>query len=220
MIPTKEKNRIYKNGVKRAIISSLALLLVFFQLFPKRQIVEFKVLDMNPIDIIIENVPRTEQLAKAPPPPRPSVPIPSEDPDIPEDLTISETEISFNELPPPPPPPPSDSDDDGYMFVAYDSPPEMIGGLAALNSYLKYPEIARRSGMEAFLIIGVLVDEKGNSVETQVVKSSGTDEKLGFEEEAISAVMKMKWKPAKQRDKPLKVWVSVPVNFKLLRSSD
>jgi len=146
MTPGKEKGINYKNGVKRAFITSLILLLGFFQLFPKKQTAISKSLDINPIDIIIENVPLTEQLAKAPPPARPSVPIPSEDPDIPEDLTMSETEISFDELPPPPPPPPSGSDDGGYIFIPYDSPPQPIGGFSALNANLNYPEIARANG--------------------------------------------------------------------------
>jgi len=58
-----------------------------------------------------------------------------------------------------------------------------------------------------------LVDEKGNTVKTQVLKSDGT--KLGFEEAASRALMQMKWKPAMQRDKPVKVWISVPVRFRL-----
>jgi protein TonB len=89
----------------------------------------------------------------------------------------------------------------------------MIGGMAALKKYLEYPEIARKAGIEAQVVVGVLVDEKGNTVKTQILK--GTGSKLGFEEAASKALMRMKWKPAYQRDKPVKVWISIPVRFKL-----
>ena len=213
MTPVKEVDRRYKYGLKRALVIGLVFQFFFFQFFPKRFLGESKFLEEKPIDIIIENVPLTEQLVKAPPPVRPSVPIPSEDPDIPEDLTISTTEINFDESPPPPPPLPSDTDDEGYVFIAYDTPPEPIGGFASLLSYIKYPEIARRAGVECTVMVGVFVDEKGNSIKTQILKDSGS--KLGFEEAAQNAAMKMKWKPARQRDKPIKVWVTVPVVFKL-----
>jgi len=39
---------------------------------------------------------------------------------------------------------------------------------------------------------------------------------MGFSEAAQKAVMLVKWKPAKQRDRAVKVWVSVPVRFQLI----
>ena len=37
----------------------------------------------------------------------------------------------------------------------------------------------------------------------------------GCNEAAVAAIKAVKWKPAKQRDKPVAVWVSIPVKFKL-----
>ena len=62
------------------------------------------------------------------------------------------------------------------------------------------------------MIIYVLVDRKGNVVDTKVIKSLGA---TGCDEAAISAIKSVKWKPAMQRDKPVKVWVAIPVIFKL-----
>ena len=37
----------------------------------------------------------------------------------------------------------------------------------------------------------------------------------GLDEAAIEAIKKTRWKPAKQRDKKVGVWIAVPINFKL-----
>jgi len=77
---------------------------------------------------------------------------------------------------------------------------------------LKYPEIARKAGVEGTVFVQVLVDVKGLVVDTRVVKSLGNN---GCDEAAIDAIKKVKWKPAMQRDRPVKVWISIPVRFKL-----
>ena len=170
--------------------------------------------DKDDLELIAEDItPRTQQLTRVQPPPRPAVPIPIDDDEIPEDLTIAETELDFDELPPTPPPP-SKSDEDGYRFIAFDSPPQPIGGLAAnLRKNIQYPNIARQASVEGVVIVGVLIDELGNSLKTTILKDSGSN--LGFEAAAQDAVMKIKWIPAKQRDKPVKVWIYVTVRFKL-----
>ena len=62
------------------------------------------------------------------------------------------------------------------------------------------------------MFVKVLVDERGNVVKTDVIKSLGNN---GCDEAAVKAIKSVKWKPAMQRDKPVKVWVSIPVRFVL-----
>jgi len=174
--------------------------------------------EIESAEVIIEvtEIPPTEYPRNMPAPPsRPTVPIPTESELIPEDVTISTTDLDFDltELPPPPPPSENEGIEEQYVFIPYDEPPVPIGGSQAINKYLIYPEIARRAGVEAVVIIGVLVDEKGNSVKTQILKYSGTN--LGFEDAAEAAAMQLKWKPARQRDRAIKVWVSIPIRFEL-----
>lgn len=207
-----EANRTYKKEFKISVLISLALLLLIFNIFPKQLIGTSGAVEVETVDLVVEEIPRTEQIDRPPPPARPVVPIPTEDVDVPEDLTIGTTEVDFAELPPPPPPP-QKSDNEGYQFIAYDSPPEPIGGFASLLKYIKYPEIARRSGVECHVIVGALIDVNGKCIKTVMVKD--TEAKLGFAEAAQEAVMKMKWIPATQRDKKIKVWISVPVSFVL-----
>ncbi len=203
----------YRKTLELAFVVTLALLIGFFHAMMGAEI---KAQDVHAKEIKIDvaDIPQTQQFKSPPPPPRPSVPIPTESEDVPEDATIESTELNLDlaELPPPPPPG-EGAVDQGYVFVPYDEPPVPIGGLAAIQRHLKYPEIARKAGLTATVIIGVLIDEHGNPIKTQVLKGAGV--KIGFEEAARDAVMAVKWKPAKQRDRAVKVWVSIPIHFKV-----
>lgn len=201
----------YRKVLELGIVGSLMFMLVLFRAVPQFAVVPQNT-NAKAIEIMVEDIPPTEQIKQAPPPPRPSIPIPSESEDIPEDVTIEATNLDLSDIPPPPPPP----DDDmfgSYVFIPYDEPPTPIGGFAAIQKNLKYPEIARKAGIEALVVVGVLIDENGRVIKTQILNDVG--HKIGFEEAAQAAVMKVKWHPAKQRDKPVKVWVSIPVRFAL-----
>ncbi len=201
----------YKKTFELAMVLSLTLLIIVFQASKR---VERDVKKVDKVDIVInvDDIPPTEQTKRPPAPARPAIPIESEDEEIPEDATIETTEIDLSELPPPPPPPSEEEDASASIFVAYDEPPQPIGGFAAIQKKLVYPEIARKAGVEGRVFVKVLIDEKGNVAATQIIKSLGNN---GCDEAAVAAIKAVKWKPAKQRDKPVKVWVSIPVVFKL-----
>jgi protein TonB len=201
----------YRKTFEVALILSLLIHLGLFHAVPDIGS-GFREIKAKPIEIQVEDIPQTEQVKLPPPPPRPSVPIPTESEDVPEDVTIESTELDLSELPPPPPPQ-DKGIDEGYVFIPYDEAPTPIGGMAAIKKNLKFPDLARKAGIEGTVIVGVLIDEKGNPVKTQILKGAGVS--IGFEEAAAAAVMSVKWKPAKQRDRAVKVWVSIPIHFAL-----
>lgn len=192
------------------LVSALALLVLMLQAFKRS---DTKVVEQGRVDLKLEiqEIPQTEQMERQQAPQRPSIPIESEDEDIPEDATIEMTDINLDELPPPPPPPEEDAGETP-IFVAYDEAPQPIGGFPAIQQNLVYPEIARKAGVEGRVYVNVLIDEKGNVIDTKILKSLGNN---GCDEAAVDAIRKVKWKPAKQRDKSVKVWVGIPVVFKL-----
>lgn len=102
-------------------------------------------------------------------------------------------------------------EDAPVFFVAVEEMPEPIGGIQAIQQLINYPEIAKRAGVEGKVYILAFVDEDGNVQKAQVIKGIGG----GCDEEAMSAVLKTKFKPGKQRGKPVKVQVSIPIVFKL-----
>ena len=200
----------YKKYIEAGLVISLGILLVLFQASKRaeREVQVQKELDFK---IEVDEIPQTEQMKRPPAPSRPSIPIESEDEDVPEDATIDATEINLDELPPPPPPPEEDAGDTP-IFVAYDEAPQPLGGFKAIQANLRYPEIARKAGVEGRVYVNVLIDERGNVIDTKILKSLGNN---GCDEAAVAATRAVKWKPAKQRDKAVKVWVGIPVVFKL-----
>jgi protein TonB len=80
------------------------------------------------------------------------------------------------------------------------------------NSPPKYPRHARRKGYEGNVIIEVLVDEKGNVSDLKIFKSSGYEI---LDRSALSAVEKWLFKPGTSNGKAMKMWVRVPIRFKL-----
>ncbi|MBN1895334.1 energy transducer TonB [bacterium] len=199
----------YQRTLELGLVFSLLLIIIVFQLSKKFQVKA--TLQSRGAEIIqMENIPQTQQQKQAQAPARPSVPIASEDETLPEDETIDFSEFDVGDSAPPPPPPPDD--DEAIVFVPYDEPPEPIGGFLAIQKALQYPEIARKAGVEGRVVIWARVDESGNVVNTKVQKSLGPN---GCDEAAIAAIQSVKWKPAKQRDRAVKVWIAVPVDFKL-----
>ncbi|MBN2011574.1 energy transducer TonB [candidate division KSB1 bacterium] len=208
--PEADLRLVYKKVIEIGLIIALGFCIFMFQAFKR---FETKEATTEKVDIEIEvtEVEKTIQQKLPPPPARPAVPIESESDDIPEDETIEITDLDLDELPPPPPPPPTD-EEAAIIFVPYDDPPQPIGGFAAIQRNLKYPEIARKAGVEGRVMVHAQIDEKGNVVNTRILQSLGNN---GCDEAAIEAIKKVKWKPAMQRDRPVKVWISIPVVFKL-----
>ncbi len=112
---------------------------------------------------------------------------------------------------PPPPPEEKKVEEEPTYFVAVEEMPEPIGGIAAIQSKIVYPEIAKRAGVEGKVYVKAYVDEQGNVTKTEVVKGLGA----GLDEAAVKAVQATKFKPGKQRGKAVKVQVMIPIQFKL-----
>jgi TonB family protein len=93
----------------------------------------------------------------------------------------------------------------------YDKPPKPIGGIAALQKNLVYPEEARYRGIEGMVILEILINENGKVEDTRVVKSLNADCDIA----AVSAIQKTRWEPAEKEGKPIKTWTGVPVTFRI-----
>ena len=156
--------------------------------------------------IIIEqiDIPQTQQIERPPPPARPSIPIESEDEDLADDLTIEETDLSDFEAWDAPPPPPSGPQ---VKFIPYDDPPVPLTPIRP-----KYPEIAQEAGIEGTVFIQAFIDKQGRVIETTIIKGIPN---TGLDEAAIDAIRKTRFRPARQRERAVGVWISIPVNFKL-----
>jgi len=77
----------------------------------------------------------------------------------------------------------------------------------------RYPDLARRAGIEGQAVVKALVDIDGSVMDVQILKSSGNQM---LDEAALVAARRWKFSPAKQRDKYVRVYVSIPINFRLV----
>jgi len=96
-------------------------------------------------------------------------------------------------------------------LIEVDAMPSPIGGMYEVQEKIKYPEIAKRAGIEGRVFVKAFIDEEGNVAGTEVMKGIGA----GCDEAAIHAVENTKFKPGRQKGKAVKVQVTVPILFKL-----
>jgi len=201
----------HKKVFEVGLILSLAIAIGLVMAFKRKNVVNFKEQAVK-LQMIVEEIPVTEQIRRPPSPARPSIPIETESEEVPEDETIDITEIDYLRELVEPPILLDTTDPVVIDFIPYDEPPKPIGDFDAILKNLKYPEIARKAGVEGTVIVKITVDIKGNVVKTEIIQSLGNN---GCDEAAIAAIKKVKWKPAMQRDRPVKVQIAVPIRFKL-----
>ena len=199
----------YPIAVRVSMLIGVLMLITLLVAFPRFKAKEFLEKEIQ-IEIEQFDIPQTQQFDLPPPPSRPSIPVESENEDLADDVTIEETELEdFVEWDTPPPPP-----DEGprVRFIPYDDPPVPLGGYSAIQRNIIYPEIAQEAGIEGTVVIQAFVDKKGKVTDTVVLKGIPN---TGLNEAAITAIEKTRFKPAKQRDRAVGVWISIPVNFRL-----
>jgi len=189
--------------VRITSFAGIMLLILTFLIFPR--VVNSIELDEE-VQIIIEqiDIPQTEQFDRPPPPARPSVPVESESEDVADDVTLDEFNLDdFDAWDAPPPPP----EGPRVKFIPYDDPPVPLSPIRP-----KYPEIAQEAGIEGTVVVQVFVDDKGRVKDTVILKGIPN---TGLDEAATVAIRAVRFRPAKQRERAVGVWISIPVNFRL-----
>ena len=196
------------------MILTLALLIVAFRL-DMRANSDFDVSLAEQEVVQMEEIQQTQQIEKPPPPPRPPVPV-----EVPNDEILEDDELELDvsldldaavDLPPPPPPAEEEEEPEPEIFVIVEQMPDLIGGLGELQKKIRYPEIAKKAGVEGRVIVQFVVNEQGMVENPVVVRGIGA----GCDEEAIRAVQDARFTPGKQRGKAVKVKMSLPITFKL-----
>ncbi len=205
----------YPLVVQTGLIIGLGILITAFRFnFTPETAVEFTVDEQEIVQM--EEIQQTKQIEQPPPPPRPPVPV-----EVPNDEILEDDDLDLDasldideplaDLPPPPPPEEEEEEPEPEVFVVVEQMPEIIGGLGSIQQQIRYPEIARKAGVEGRVIVQFVVDEQGNVLEPAVVRGIGA----GCDEEALRVVRTAKFQPGRQRGKSVKVKMSLPITFKL-----
>ena len=194
----------YPVRIRETTLLVVLLISIVFYIFPKF-LGEARRIENNIVDEIETfDIPQTEQIKPPEPPPRPSVPVASEDEFFDEDVTIEDTDFDDWDDWDAPPPPPGGPD---IRFIPYDKAPTPKIPIKVI-----YPDLAREAGIEGTVIIQFFINEKGKVTEAEIMKGIPN---TGLNEAALAAVLRSTWKPARQRDKKVGVWQTVPVRFEL-----
>jgi len=80
-----------------------------------------------------------------------------------------------------------------------------------IGKTLKYPKRAQYTGTQGKVFIEFVIDKNGHVTNMKVIKGIGS----GCDEEAMRVLALTKWQPGRQRGKPVKVRMTMPLNFVL-----
>lgn len=105
---------------------------------------------------------------------------------------------------------------DGVFFIVEEMP-EYPGGDEALRSDLaaniKYPDEAKKAGIQGKVYVTFVVDEQGNVTKAKIAR--GVDSSLDKESLRIVNELTKTWKPGKEKGKAVKVAYTIPINYAL-----
>ena len=89
--------------------------------------------------------------------------------------------------------------------------PQPDGGIAAIYSKIKYPEVAQKAGVQGKVYLLIYINENGGVDDVKVLKGLGA----GCDEAAVEAIKQTKFTPGKDNGVAIKVKLSLPITFKL-----
>lgn len=202
---------------------SLGAVLVSFE-YPSYD--DKTLVDLGTLDVAVEeiiDIPQTK-METPPPPPKVTTPTIVEAPDeekiqddikleLPEDFSDEAVieDVVMEEAAPEP-----EEEVEDQIFEIVEESAEPIGGMGAFYGWvgknLKYPNQAKRMGIEGKVIVKFVVDKDGSINNVEVVRGL----EGGLSEEAVRVVSQAPaWKPGKQRGRAVKQRMIIPISFKL-----
>jgi len=196
------------------VIFALLFSIIFFQSFKQWQ--KHAVLPVVPEAVVVlnvEDIPATVQAAGRPVPPLPAVPIPSDEPSLPADLTIEKTDLDFS-------PQSAVSDSSSGSDAGYGSGQgSRTGAIVVLpprpiaDVFPEYPVGEKKRGTQGEIELTLLVDDNGRVQNVQVLRN--TTQSLACEEAAVQAAYQTRFMPARSGQEPVAVWIHKTYKFSL-----
>ena len=213
-------------SILMGIVVGLAVLFVAFEWGTQEKTIQK---DEGIADIIAEeeiDITRQEETPPPPPPPPPVEQVAEVLNVVEDDVEVENTDLLSSEdnqaeaqtqtYVPPVVKVEEEEESSQQIFMVVEEMPEFPGGQAALMSFIaksiKYPVVAQENGIQGRVTCSFVVNKDGSIVDAEVIR--GIDPSL--DKEALRVINTMpKWKPGKQRGKPVRVKFTVPINFRL-----
>ena len=196
------EDRYYGLALRLSTVAALVFTTLTFLILPKEFVVEAYKLKRS-VEMIMEALPPTlEELAKPPEAAKPAtVPTAAASEAEVTAVTIDPTNVIEAMRP---------TDETAIPVVPFwkvEVKPTPIN-----IPVPAYPDMARTAGIEGTAVVEALVDVDGSVADARILKPSGN---ASLDQAAVDAAMRSKFSPARQRDKAVRVWVSIPFRFTL-----
>jgi protein TonB len=203
-VKSKELIDDYPDDLARSVFLAEFILLVLFLSVRKINVTPYQPRQVESTYVEAAGLEVSREI-EAPPPPKPQVTIQvteasqggAED----SNVEITPTTV-FSELEAPPPA----VDTTVYDYAVVEIKPQLKKTVTP-----KYPELARKAGIEGMVYVLAIVGPDGKVRSATVAKSDNPI----FNDAAVEAVMQFEFSPAIQQDKPVACKVIVPVRFTL-----
>ena len=209
-----EKKRII--FLQTGFIVSLSLVLLAFQWTDKNDN-ENIVCDLQPMELPDELPPITKPKETIKVPPLKIIPViqivpDTKEPSSPVDLNNIEPDDNTAIIPIEPTPEPEI--DEVFDYYGMENKAEFPGGENGMMNWVRketvYPKEAIQLGISGKVFVSFIIDKSGNVTNVEIARP--VDPLL--DKEALRVVNGMpKWKPARQNTKPVKVTLTIPINF-------
>lgn len=223
----KKKSRKADLESKKVIFVEIGMVIALAAVLVAFEWKSFEKTDFDLMSRVVEDIPeemvQITQQNKPPPPPKPPpqttiINIVQDDVDIEDDIEIDveadeQTEIQEYV---PIDIPEEEEVEEAPIFTVVESMPSYPGGDEAriryLQENLKYPQMARESGIQGRVFVTFVVEKDGSITDVKILRGIGG----GCDEEAIRVIQNMpRWNSGKQRGKPVRVQFNMPILFKL-----
>jgi TonB family protein len=191
----------YLIDIEKATIISFCLVILLFLLFPRYKIQRQKPIATIITSLHVEDIPLTRQGAPRQPPPRPVIPIASEDEFYPDDITIEDTEFAFDDY--------SLTEGSGLATGRI----EIFQPRPIFEVIPEYSEELQKQGIEGIVKLHLHIDQFGLVVEVIVLENSTGSAVCA--NAAKSAALKGRYVPAKKNGQPADLWITRTYTFGL-----
>ncbi len=109
-----------------------------------------------------------------------------------------------------------EKDNDDTIFIIVEQMPQFPGGNDGLRKFLastvRYPIEAQLKKIQGRVFVSFVVEKDGFISNVKVSRATNTI----LDKEAVRVVQRMpKWSPGLQKQKPVRVKYTIPINFKL-----
>lgn len=208
-----EDRKTMRIAIGVAIVVHAIMLLISFPSFTSDEIAPAEKPKIYVVQQVRFKPPPPKQQQEIPKPKAKKVPIPDPTPDEPEPIRLPEeiqpevdlpdTDVVFD-IPEGPPPSP---EPEGPIQVGGDVRPPV----KTHEPPPAYTEIARKARLQGVVIVQAIIDKQGNVTNVKLLKGLG----MGLDQAAMDAIKKWRFEPATLHGKPVSVYYTLTVNFRL-----